>query len=104
MCHQLATRGLPNYNINNANRRHFHSVCFVCVREAAKRYRDWRLFSGRSSVVTFLHLVAAARSLTPLSFVSGRSKERERRQDAERSGTQEVFRQLCAQFTLQNFN
>lgn len=90
MCHQLAARGLPNYNINNANWRHFHSVCFVCTREATKRYRRWCLFSGWSSVVmrvksvTFLHLVAAAHSLTRLSFVSSRSKERERRQAAER--------------------
>lgn len=90
MCHQLAARRLPNYNINNANWRHFYSVCFVCTREATKRYRHWCLFSGRSSVVmrvksvTFLHLVAAAHSLTVLSFVSSRSKEHERRQDAER--------------------
>lgn len=51
MCHQLAARRLPNYIINNANWRHFHSVCFECTREATKRYRHWCLFSGWSSVV-----------------------------------------------------
>lgn len=57
--------------------------------------------------VTFMHLVAAAHSLTHsplLSFVSSSSKERESetrcREEIRISGTQEVFWQLlCAVHT-----
>lgn len=114
MCHQLAARWLPNYNINNANWRHFHSVCFVGTREATKRYRHWCLFSGRSSDVIErkkrdLFTPGGSRSLTHsplvcLQQVEGTWEETRRREEIRMSGTQEVFWHLCAQLTLQNFN